>query len=113
MVCARGPVRGGKSARGQETTATVAASGPDAGGEGEASGAGVVAAAPNPTAGTACEVVVAGLNKHAQHAEVAEKACMACISLATGHLENAGKLVIAGACPGSITFVCLHYFREW
>jgi len=49
----------------------------------------------------ACEVVAAGLQQHGQqHAEVAEKGCMACISLALGHLENAGKLVLAGACSG-------------
>ena len=52
----------------------------------------------------ACEVVVTGLNKHVNNAEVAERACMACISLATGHLENAGKLVLAGACPGRATY---------
>ena len=45
----------------RHTAATVAASGPDAGGEGEASGAGVVTAAPNQTACTAGKVVVASL----------------------------------------------------
>jgi hypothetical protein len=48
----------------------------------------------------ACEVVVQGTSKHMDNAEAAEKGCAAAISLATGHMENCGKLVLAGACAG-------------
>ena len=52
----------------------------------------------------ACEVVVQGLSKHLDKPDVTEKALYACISLATGHLENSGKLVLAGACAGPFCY---------